>query len=264
MTKYLQRFSYSDVLLCMDILQRHSGSRHLAYLIGLIGWEIAELDLRHILRYFIRRGTISKRQTQAGTTYKLSEAWSADNLVQLKMRKSREAWQNTWSVFTYDVPCSRDTLRRRLARSLRRMGFALMSRSSWVSPYDWEDTLDSMTRESGGEGVFSYVRSAEVSALGGYAGNYPCELWDLKKVATRYERIAAQCAAVSRGTANERQRVRARALLEITKALVAAQKLDPMLPERLMPEEWPGRRAEEAVQALQRDVRREVRKAVAG
>ena len=55
------------------------------------------------------------------------------------------------------------------------------------------------------------------------------------------------------------RRARARALLAAHKQLAELDRLDPMLPRRLLPEDWPRTRAVRALEALRTHVEEDLR-----
>lgn len=247
-------FTYSDLLECLAVLRRGAYGRQLAELVALLGSLVMDRDLKQMLRYFVRKGTIKQELRKGGTRYVLSGALPGDSIVQLKMAKSREKWNGKWTVFTYDMPERNRNLRRRLARLLRRMGFEMLSASSWVSPYDWRDELDRTLSAWQCKGTFSYIRSAEVQPLCANSRGYPANRWDVRDVGIRYERVARRCDSAPAGGGLQERQVRARLMLASSKEIASIEETDPMLPAALLPDKWGRDRALQSLNDLRRAV----------
>jgi len=243
-------FTYSDLLACLQVLRGRATGRPLAYVVALVGGFIMEGDLRRMLRYFVRKGTVEQRDEANGRVYLLSGPSRASGIVHLKVEKSQAPWNGKWNVFTYDIPEHSNTARRRLARLLHRMGFGMLSASSWVSPYDWRDTLSQALREWACAGAFSYVGPAAVTTLGKASESYPMECWELRGLRTTYNRIAQRCANAPRSAGAWERKARARIAFAATKELASIGELDPMLPAELLPDDWPRARALRCLERL--------------
>lgn len=260
--KSLERgFTCSDVLECVDFLRSRAYGKPLACMIGLVGTYVVEAELGRMLHYLVRRGRLRRRGKGKTTRYALQTAVDDDEVVRMKGRKSRAAWNGRWHVLTYDMPTTHNAMRRRLTQRLHEMGFAALCASSWVSPYDWRDLLDEMLSDPLCGGRFYYAQSASVSRLAARNEGDLATLWDVGEVARRYRKLAGRCAKTPLGGTTPEQKRRATTLFAARKELRLIEKLDPMLPGRLLPHPWPRRDALKNIEHLSAATRRDIDRA---
>ncbi len=243
-------FSYSDLMACLEVLRGRTDGQPLAYMVALVGEYVVDRDLKTMLRYLAKRGRIKRVARGRDTTYVVHGPQLAEGIVAQKMLKSARHWDEKWNVFTYDVPEHTNTLRRRLGRTLHQMGFAMMSGSSWVSPYDWREELEQALSSWGCEGSFALARCTEVSELGERGGCYPRNLWDIREVEAAYIRVAERCGSAPLGMGAAAQKARARIAVAASKELDLIHDMDPMLPVAVLPANWPRDAALESFRRL--------------
>jgi DNA-binding transcriptional regulator PaaX len=155
------------------------------------------------------------------------------------------------------MPVTRNAQRHRLVRLLHESGFAKLSASSWVSPYDWRDFLSAILSESPYEGDFHCLRCTEITSPRGGPPPSPAKLWDLKDLSARYERIRQACSGTPKGHSHNEQQARARALFAARRQLAAAERQDPMLPRELLPSGWPRGPTLRRVEVLRAQVQKD-------
>ncbi len=250
--------TYTQLMACFDVLKHHTGARMLINLADLVWEAVTENDLRAKVRDLARRRRIVRRGRGQHATYALRQTAGPGQVVRLKKDRSARRWDGTWSVLTYDIPVSMNSLRQRLARVLHQMGFACLSGSCWLSPYDWLDFLAEMFSRWRCGGVVSYMRSGEVVPLVGDAGAGPGTWWDLADVREGYERIADRCDKAPRGNRAPARRARARICIAAAQELAQVESDDPMLPPELLPKTWPRPQALSGFEALRKTIRREI------
>ena len=253
-------FGYSDLLECLELLRRRTDTRLIAELIALIGQYVLEVDVKAALRYLRWKGRIKRQGGSGPPAFDLVGTRGTDATIAEKVRKSAVDWDGTWTVLTYDVPENRSAARRQLRRLLRRMGFAMLSKSSWVSPYDWRAALQDAVLEWDSGGTFSYIRSADVSALGDRMELVADELWGLDGARDEYGRIVRVARNAPKDNTQRSQAARARALMIATKAWQWVQEHDPMLPRELLPRAWPREQADRLLGELAGRVARDAQK----
>jgi len=253
------RFTYEDLLDCVAVLRNAAYGKPLAELIALVGYYVVDRDVMRMLRYLVRRGKLRRVGERGRARYELHSSDLAAQITELKVKRSAEPWDGAWHVFTYDMPISHNAARRQLAQRLHMMGFASMGRSAWISPYDWQDVLSSLIEGPRCDGSFYCLGSASVVALGRPGERPLAQLWDVREVAERYERIAGRSARCASGRTPQAQRSRAKALFSARKELALTEKLDPMLPAELRPRDWPRGRAVARLETLHAKVREDIK-----
>ena len=157
-------------------------------------------------------------------------------------RWARE-WDGRWRLVLFDVPTARNTERARLRRYLREKGFGWLQNSVWITP----DPLD-QERQILLDGKIN-VESLLLLEARPCAGESDAEMvagaWDLNLINRRYaallqilkERPVGKLK--SEAAARELQRW---ATMERS-AWLAAVTIDPLLPQRLLPEGYLGQKA---------------------
>lgn len=254
------RFTYEDLLDCVAVLRNAAYGKPLAELIALVGYYVVDRDVMRMLRYLVGRGKLTRAGGQGPVRYEVACSTLTSQITELKVKRSAEPWDGAWHVFTYDMPISHNAARRQLAQRLHMMGFASMGRSAWISPYDWQDVLSSLIEGPRCDGSFYCLASASIVALGRAGERSLVELWDVREVAERYERIAGRCARCASGRTPEAQRSRAKALFSARKELALTEKLDPMLPAELRPHDWPRGRAVARLETLRAKVQEDMKR----
>jgi phenylacetic acid degradation operon negative regulatory protein len=157
-------------------------------------------------------------------------------------RWSRQ-WDGRWRLVLFDVPTAQNTHRARLRRYLRDKGFGYLQNSVWITP----DSVEEERQILGGGKV--NVESLILLEARPCAGESDLEIvrgaWDFKRINGRYARhlkilderprellrTEAAAKALLRWSAGERE------------AWLDAVTNDPLLPEKILPEDYLGQRA---------------------
>jgi DNA-binding transcriptional regulator PaaX len=151
----------------------------------------------------------------------------------------RRPWDGRWRVALFDVPEVRESLRKKLRRQLHALHFGYLQNSAWISPdplmalrnkiRDTAVDVETLTfleaRPGGGESDAQLVAGA----------------WDFPRINRAYDNHAEilRMAPAHWHGASQRRR-----WLEIEwRAWSTAVKLDPLLPEILLPPNYRGRTA---------------------
>jgi len=247
-------FTYSELLECLRMLPHHTGARTVGYLLAVLGSTITEGRLRHMLRYLVRKRRLIRHGKGCDARFSVASPCEPDRIVKRKIELSARKWPGEWSILTYDVPMPHATARKRLVGILHHMGFAMLSASSWISPYDWSEALHEVFGNWGFGGVASYIRSADVVWLTGRTGRCSADLWNLEGINRAYMVLARKCARALRGRQVQAMRGRARVTLWAIRQLAAVEKRDPMLPAELLPRKWMRQKALQYVRRLQTQV----------
>ena len=253
-----ERFNYEDLLASFEMF-RYRGDTRIAY--DVMAWlvsELGETDVRDVLRYLVRRGRLFRRGRASTSDLELPERSRPDAIMAEKIQKSSQPWDGRWSVLTYDIPVAHNRLRMRLVRLLYEMGFAKLSASSWVSPYDWAPSLVKMLKGWSAGGSSTYIRANSMALLTGDEPDYPLGAWDLDSVGIRYDRLLQRCKAAQKGGTARAQRQRLGAAVWAAQELADLDRCDPMLPRELLPADWARGPAIAAVGKLQARTAEEV------
>ncbi len=152
-------------------------------------------------------------------------------------------WDGHWRLVLYDVPSTQNTHRIRLRRYLLDKGFGYLQKSVWITPDSVEAERKIM---AGGE---THVGSLMLMTARPCAGETDekivAEAWDFEFINNQYEQylkiLAKRPGGNIRGT-EAGQRLQRWAAAERS-AWLAAVQLDPMLPEKILPKGYLGKKA---------------------
>lgn len=173
-------------------------------------------------------------------------------------RWARE-WDGRWRLVLFDVPTAQNSHRNRLRRYLREKGFGYLQNSAWITP----DPLEEERRILVGGKI--NVESLILLEARPCAGESDREIvlgaWNFERINDRYARLlkilderpngalASEAAsrALQRWAAAERA------------AWLSAVTNDPLLPERILPENYLGKQAWQRRIEVIRDAGRQIR-----
>ena len=157
--------------------------------------------------------------------------------------KWSRAWDGRWRLILFDLPTTHNTQRSRLRRYLRDRGFGYLQNSVWITP----DPLETEARVFRGARID--VESLIVMEARPCAGESDAQIvagaWDFGRINRLYEQHLK--ILMAKPTERLQNKSHARTFRRWAKAERAAWRKainsDPLLPERLLPREYLGRRA---------------------
>jgi phenylacetic acid degradation operon negative regulatory protein len=229
------------LLWCCDALLRPTfrnltGSfENWAYRNGL-GRQLLELEKQRFLES--RGATLDERVyrlTESGRLHALGgrdpvTCWEQD-------------WDGVWRMVLFDVPTKQNAARNRLRQYLRERGFGWLQNSVWVTPH-------SITAErevlAGSEvSVESLLFLDARPAAGERDAEIVAGAWEFKRINAAYERHLSVLARMPQVRLSDEPAAMAFREWAGQERLLwlEAVTLDPLLPERLLPKDYLGRKA---------------------
>jgi phenylacetic acid degradation operon negative regulatory protein len=158
------------------------------------------------------------------------------------VRWSRE-WDGRWQLVLFDIPTAHNTRRTKLRRYLREKGFGYLQNSVWITP-------DSLVEERqilvGGKiNVESLILLEARPCAGETDGDIVAGAWDFERINRRYTRhlkiLGERPDGALKNEAAARELLRWAAAER--EAWLDAITNDPLLPERILPTDYLGKRA---------------------
>jgi phenylacetic acid degradation operon negative regulatory protein len=150
-------------------------------------------------------------------------------------------WDGRWVLLMFDIEICHGTLRKRLNRWLHNNRFGCLQKSVWIAPEGGDELAAILAKQEGGECAVISMR-AEAGGVGGASDSQIVSAaWPFDKINREYE-IYLEFAAAGipqRATASGARSW----VVEERVAWKAATRLDPFLPEALLPSNYLGRRA---------------------
>jgi phenylacetic acid degradation operon negative regulatory protein len=196
-----------------------------------------------------RRDVLESSRRGRHTSYRLTgsaaAALASGGIRIAAFTSDAESWDGHWTLVAFSVPQDGEARRRALRGRLRWLGYAPLYDALWISPRRLTD------REAGqladlGAGVLTAFQARALD-LDGVPCRDPLDAWDLPAIAERYQAFVGRWDAflprIRSGQVDGAEAVQART--EVMDSYRRFVVLDPRLPVRLMPENWPRERARE-------------------
>lgn len=160
-----------------------------------------------------------------------------------------KGWDGAWRIVLFDLPMARQRDRYRLWRAFRDRRLGLLQRSAWIWPHDLEPILRNIIHAEGVPECFCGFAARDVFLC--TDAEIVATAWDWEE-SRRRQHAYLQQPRLSRGTL-----ARVRNLNELlpwarfeTNAYRHAFSLDPLLPRRLWPGDYPGPRVQDRHEQL--------------
>jgi phenylacetic acid degradation operon negative regulatory protein len=197
------------------------------------GWLKPERDGRHSLYALTSRG---RRLLEEGG--------------QRIFEPRRHDWDGQWYLVVYSLPESKRRLRNDLRKRLSWLGFGRLAPGTWISPFNRRVDVECMLEDLGAQRYAQMFSGLHLAR--GNDRDIVEQCWNLKDLNHQYARFIARwepqyqrCAeALVRGNGPDpadcfEQR------FWITQEYSPFPRLDPNLPDALLPDSWLGTRASE-------------------
>ncbi len=211
-------------------------------------------NARTTISRLARRGVLESSQRGRHTAYRLTEraavSLASGGTVIAGFTTQAESWDGQWTLVAFSLPHEEDGRRRALRGRLRWLGYAPLYDGLWVSPHELPPRKAAELAEISNAG-YTVFQARDV-AFPGVAGRRPLDAWDLPAIAREYlsylDRWTPVLPRVAAGDVVGPAAVRARTdVMDSYRRFVV---LDPRLPARLMPADWPRARARELFVAV--------------
>lgn len=214
----------------------------------LADFGVSDVAARAALSRMVKRGLLVSTRSGRRTFYAMTPR------AQQVMRRGAERivafgvddddWDGRWSLVAFSVPEANRAAREALRTRLRWLGFAPLYDALWVSPRPHHDEALAELNDLGVTAATAFI--AATPAVAG-ASLTPESAWDVAELAERYRRFVATWepthAALGQGAIAP-----ADALIKRTELMDewrAFPGIDPDLPRKLLPVDWPRQRARE-------------------
>ncbi|GAB7046405.1 PaaX family transcriptional regulator [Catenuloplanes indicus] len=217
-----------------------------AAVVALLGEAgVSPAGARTAISRLARRGVLEGARRGRQSSYRLTAAAAAFLTVGGRAIVSPagvEPWDEHWTLVAFSLPQAETTRRRGLRTQLRWMGYAPLYDGLWVSPR----ALDAPAQaelERLAPGALTVFRARHAGD-----GRAPLEAWDVAAIAGEYAAFVARWHATPARPASGAEAVRIRT--EVMDDYRRMPVLDPALPARLLPADWPREPARELFAAV--------------
>lgn len=213
----------------------------------LADFGVSDVAARAALSRMVKHGLLASTRTGRHTFYAMTPR------AQSVMRRGAERivafgagtgddWDGRWSLVAFSVPEPNRAAREALRTRLRWLGFAPLYDALWISPHPRHDQALTALGDLGVTRATAFVATSPDLPDATLA---PQSAWDLDGLAELYRRFVTTWepthAALSKGAISPVDAlVRRTQLMDAWRAFPG---LDPDLPRRLLPADWPRDRA---------------------
>jgi len=212
----------------------------------LADFGVSDVAARAALSRMVKRGLLTSTRAGRNTFYAMTPR--AQTVMQRGAERivafgiDDDDWDGRWSIVAFSVPEANRAAREALRTRLRLLGFAPLYDALWISPHPRHERALAELAELGVTTTTAFVSS---DAPGGSLA--PQSAWDVEELAEQYRGFIAEWepthAALGQGAIAP-----ADALLKRTQLMDAWRAfpgIDPDLPRRLLPADWPRAQARE-------------------
>lgn len=215
----------------------------------LADFGVSDVAARAALSRSVKHGLLRSRRSGRNTYYSMTpraQQVMREGAIRITSfgRDEPDDWDERWSVVAFSVPEANRSAREALRVRLRWLGFAPLYDALWVSPHPRHEEALAELAALGVTAATAFVATAPEVATGTVA---PETAWDLDAIAALYhdfiEAWEPTHAALGAGDLPPIDALIRRT--EIMDAWRAFPGLDPQLPRRLLPADWPRPRARE-------------------
>jgi len=196
----------------------------------------------HDLPRLERKGLLERAPNTAARIYRLTELGRLQALGGRDPEaKWNRVWDRKWRLVIFDIPETRRKARLRLRRFLREQGFGYLQQSVWISPDPLGSAIQQLSAK--GEDVESFLTLEAQPCSGESDQSVVSGAWDFDRINDLYRK----CLKVLGELPDEPLQRSQPSSLEIWArnerlAWQQAIRLDPMLPDALLPEGYLGKK----------------------
>lgn len=215
----------------------------------LADFQVSDVAARAALSRMVKHGLLASSRSGRNTFYALT-ARGQDVMRRGAVRITEfgrprdDGWDGRWSIVAFSVPEANRSVREALRTRLRWLGYAPLFDALWISPHPRSDLALAELADLGVRTATAFVAMSAELPPGALA---PQSAWDLDGLAELYRRFVEVWeptrAALGKGAIAPVDALVKRT--ELMDAWRAFPGLDPDLPQRLLPSDWPRAQARE-------------------
>lgn len=215
----------------------------------LADFSVSDVAARAALSRMVKHGLLESSRNGRNTFYSMTERGQRvmrEGAVRITDfgKVDGQDWDGRWSIVAFSVPEANRSAREALRTRLRWLGFAPLYDALWISPHPRHAQALAELAALGVTNATSFVATSPETST---AALPPQAAWDLAGLAELYRAFVAEWAptraALGKGAITPVDALVKRT--ELMDAWRAFPGLDPDLPRRLLPADWPRDRARE-------------------
>jgi len=180
---------------------------------------VNRLQRLNLLQRTVLAGAVNFRLTASGQKRLLN------NFPTLAL--TGKTWDGFWRVVMFDIPEAKRKERDGLRRRLMKLGFGRLQDSTYLSPYDWDESV------FGRPVLFLEAKQKHL----GDPKKLADKIWHLEKIANGYRQVIDRL-TTRFGIKDAKKRDEF--LRKTNQEFLAVFLTDPVLPPELLPADWPA------------------------
>lgn len=238
-----------------DFILPHQNTFWLDEFLAKLSWlGVLERTGRSTLARMTKDGWFEIEKVGRRNRYSLTK-WGEAVLRQGDLRIFEQAvsdWNGNWHLVIYSLPDDKRVFRHNLVQQLSWLGYGRISRGTWLSPYDRREPLRQALKEAETNDYLHFFS-------GDYLGNTDINqliqnCWDFESVSAEYTKFIHHYEPILTSLKSERAALSPeesfRHRFWASYDFLPVLRLDPNLPNRLLPKTWAGFQARELYMAF--------------
>ncbi|MEX1052278.1 MAG: PaaX family transcriptional regulator C-terminal domain-containing protein [Patescibacteria group bacterium] len=169
----------------------------------------------------------------------------------LLLNNQKRKWDKKWRIIIFDIEEENRNTRDLLRIKIKELGFGLLQKSVWVSPYNVFPYLKKFINDNGLKNKAVLIESQKISIK-----NYEIAdlIWPIKKIENNYRSIYKKLTQIKKSTTNKKKiKILKKSFDKTYKELVNQILKDPHLPKELLPKHWPQEKTIKIAKILRND-----------
>lgn len=232
----------ADVLI--DIWQEGSAAyKHRHFFDPWLGPDYKPSSLNSSLNYMLKTGYIEKIVKNGEPFLRLTS--KANNKLKRDFsifRMQKRSWDGNWRIVIFDINEESKLLRRALREKLKQLGFGMLQKSVYISPYDFEKDIYEFLETQKLLGK-AYIITAKHKLMGD-AQELARKVWNIDELEEEYDKLYYKIIHINE-VKNKKKVVGT-----IKNKYLELIQRDPCLPYDLLPEDWLAEKVRKAVVSL--------------
>jgi len=180
---------------------------------------IDALKMKRALDYIKEKGWVDEK-------LRVSEAGKQRMKGVFPLFPHYSSWDGKWYLVNFDIPEKFTRKRDILRENLKRLGFARLQNSVWISPYNFLGNVEKIIQEYELEPYVIFSVAPKVGPL--EAKKLAGRIWDIKKNQEEYKVFVEKYAGKQHKFP----------LFEVINDYLRISKQDPQLPREFLPDNW--------------------------
>lgn len=203
-------------------------------------------NFSHLVWRNLKTGNIEKTVNENGVFLRLTSKGRAKITRDFPLTAiQQKKWDKKWRMVTFDIEELNRLVRESLRNRLKELGFGMLQKSVFISPYDITKDFAEFIEERGLNGSVFVLEVSSI--LIGDAREFANRIWKIEKLSEEYKKILRKIKDSHLTVDNDRSKKlkvgdgsRLELIRELREEYLRLLLRDPHLPKEFLPEDWVG------------------------